>query len=142
MYKDYLEIMGDAMEDLEDWIAFEEDMKTNPWGQLSPTGIKRGEYIMKIKKLSAMPYAQAHVEIDKEGNTYLFSYVTLTAILTADGWLEITGLYSRTTRSHIGAFMKEYVTYPSGLHGTFQDAKGCYTGGYRLNIETGEIEDV
>ena len=54
---------------------------------------------MKIKKLSSMPYAQAHVEIDNEGNVFLFSYLTLTAILTADGWLEITGLYSTTTRN-------------------------------------------
>ena len=30
--KDFLEIVGDAMEDLTDWLAFEEDMKTNPWG--------------------------------------------------------------------------------------------------------------
>ena len=97
---------------------------------------------MKIKKLSRMPYAQAHVAIDKEGNTYLFSYVTLTAILTADGWLEITGLYTATTRKHIGAFMAEYVIYPSGAHGTYQDAKECYLGGYRLNIKTGEVEDV
>lgn len=32
MYKDWLEIMGDALEELEDWLNFEEDMKTNPWG--------------------------------------------------------------------------------------------------------------
>lgn len=36
MYKDYLEIMGDALDELATWEAewadFEEDMKTNPWG--------------------------------------------------------------------------------------------------------------
>ena len=80
---------------------------------------------MKIKKLSRMPYAQAHIEIDNEGNVFLFSYLTLTATLTADGWLEITGLYSITTRKHIGAFMAEYVTYPSGANGSYQDAKAC-----------------
>ena len=97
---------------------------------------------MKIKKLSSMPYAQAHVEIDNEGNVFLFSYLTLTAILTANGWLEITGLYSTTTRKHIGAFMAEYVIYPSGAHGSYHDAKACYTGKYRLNTQTGEIEDI
>lgn len=40
---------------------------------------------MTIKKLSAMPYAQAHVEIDAAGNVYLFSYLTLVCVLTYDG---------------------------------------------------------
>lgn len=30
--KDMLEIIGDALEELQDWEAYEEDMKTNPWG--------------------------------------------------------------------------------------------------------------
>lgn len=29
--KDMLEVIGDALEDLRDWEAFEEDMATNPW---------------------------------------------------------------------------------------------------------------
>lgn len=32
MNKDYWEILGDAIEELSDWEAYEEDMKTNPWG--------------------------------------------------------------------------------------------------------------
>lgn len=32
MNKDYWEILGDAMEELADWEAYEEDMETNPWG--------------------------------------------------------------------------------------------------------------
>lgn len=28
---DYLEIIGDLIEDYEEWLNFEEDMKTNPW---------------------------------------------------------------------------------------------------------------
>jgi len=31
MTKDYLEIMGDAMDDLRDWENFEADMATNPY---------------------------------------------------------------------------------------------------------------
>jgi hypothetical protein len=26
------EIMGDLMEDYQEWLDFEEDMKSNPWG--------------------------------------------------------------------------------------------------------------
>lgn len=95
-----------------------------------------------IKKLSRMPYAQAHVEIDEAGNTYLFSYVTLVCTITADGWLTCTGTYSQTTRKHIGAFMREYVEFPSGERGDYYTAKGCYEGGYRLKLDTGEIEEL
>ena len=97
---------------------------------------------MTIKKLSKMPYAQAHVEIDNDGNIHLFSYVTLVCTIDKDGWLTCTGTYSQTTRKHIGAFMREYVTYPNGNSGTYQDAKAAYEGDYRLNLHTGEIEDL
>lgn len=97
---------------------------------------------MKIKKLSRMPYAQAHVEIDDNGNTYLFSYVTLVCELTKDGWLTCTGTYSQTTRKHIGAFMREYVSYPNGERGSYYEAKACYEGNYRFNVKTGEIEEL
>lgn len=92
---------------------------------------------MTIKKLSAMPYAQAHIEIDDNGDIALFSYVTRVATLTADGWLTIYGLYSATTRKHISAFCKEYCGVVA-----YQDAKAAYEGGYRINIYTGEIEEL
>ena len=97
---------------------------------------------MTIKKLALMPYAQAHVEIDADGNTYLFSYTTLVIEITTDGWLTCTGTYSRTTIRHIGAFMREYVEWPNGDRGDYFTAKHAYLGGYRLNILTGEIEDL
>ena len=97
---------------------------------------------MTIKKLSRMPYAQAHVEIDDNGNIYLFSYVTLVCTITADKWLTCTGLYSATTRKHIGAFMREYVTWPNGEPGDYYAAKNCYLGNYRLKLDTGEVEDL
>ena len=97
---------------------------------------------MTIKKLSAMPYAQAHVEIDNENNISLFSYVTRVAAISSDGWLEIFGLYSATTRKHIGAFMKEYVIYPNGNHGDYQLAKKIYNDNHRFNIETGELIEI
>lgn len=93
-----------------------------------------------IKKLSAMPYAQAHVEIDEAGNIHLFSYVTRVASII-DGWLEVYGLYSQTTRRHIGAFMKEYIEWPNGSRGSYQDAKSLYELGCRMLLATGEIEE-
>lgn len=97
---------------------------------------------MTIKKLASMPYAQAHVEIDEDGNKYLFSYRTMVIELTADGWLTCTGTYSRTTIRHIGAFMREYVEWPNGERGDYYTAKNAYLGKYRLNVETGEVEDL
>jgi hypothetical protein len=87
-----------------------------------------------IKKLTKMPYAQAHIEIDEEGNITLFSYVTRVATLTNDKWLTIYGLYSMTTRRHISAFCSEYCDMVD-----YYMAKAAYEGGYKLNIETGEI---
>lgn len=97
---------------------------------------------MTIKKLSAMPYAQAHVEIDDDNNIHLFSYVTRVAAITNDSWLTIYGLYSATTRKHIGAFMREYVIYPNGNHGDYQLAKKIYNDNHRFNIETGELIEI
>lgn len=96
---------------------------------------------MTIKKLAYMPYAQAHVEIDDNNNIYLFSYRTLVIELTADGWLTCTGTYSRTTIKHIGAFMKEYISFPNGERGDYYTAKNAYLGKYHFNIYTGEIEE-
>lgn len=90
---------------------------------------------MTIKKLSAMPYAQAHIEIDDKGNIYLFSYITLVASIE-DDWLTVYGLYSATTRKHISAFVREYADT------NYQVAKQCYNDGYRYNIHTGEVIDI
>ena len=90
-----------------------------------------------IKKLTAMPYSQAHVEIHEDGSVSLFSYVTLVAHITSDGWLTINGLYSSTTRKHISAFMREYAK-PCDYY----TAKQCYTDKKTINIHTGEIEDL
>jgi hypothetical protein len=91
---------------------------------------------MTIKKLTAMPYAQAHIEIDDNRNINLFSYVTLVATLTNEGWLTVYGLHSMTTRKHISAFCKEYCQPID-----YQMAKAAYEGGYSINIYTGEISE-
>ena len=93
---------------------------------------------MEIKKLKALPYGQAFVEIDKDNNSiYLWSYTTLVAKIEND-WLTINGLYSMTTRRHIGAFVKEY----SGGMVDYQMAKTIYENKERLNVETGELEEI
>ena len=88
---------------------------------------------MTIRKLTAMPYAQAHVEILEDNSKLLFSYVTLVAEISRDGWLKINGLYSMTTRKHIGAFCKEYANI------SYQTAKAIYEDREIYNIYTGEI---
>ena len=94
---------------------------------------------MSNKKLSAMPYAQAHVVEHGDGALDLYSYVTRVISIDKDGWLECTGLYSRTTRKHIGAFMRHEASKLSGHNLDYFTAKYAYEGGYRMNIYTGEV---
>lgn len=84
-------------------------------------------------RLNNMPYAQAHTVHYDDGLKVLVSYTTPVAELTKDGWLEILGLYSATTRRHIGAFMKEYTPF------NYQLAKQLFEDGMKLNIYTGEV---
>lgn len=55
---------------------------------------------MAIKNLAAMPYAQARVITDNEGNIYLQSYQT-TVVDIENNILCIYGFYSITTRIHL-----------------------------------------
>ena len=87
-----------------------------------------------IKKLYAMPYAQAHIEIIDD-TAYLFSYTTLVASVRVDDegkWIRCYGLYSMTTRKHISAFAKEY-----GL--TYYDFKAYAGADFDFNTDTGEV---
>lgn len=87
------------------------------------------------KKLSVMPYAQAHVYIDSFGDIHLISYTTIVAKLTHNGLLIVYGLYSATTRRHIGAFMREY------LNSSYQTAKALFESGMAMDTRTGELID-
>ena len=87
------------------------------------------------KKLTAHPYAQACVFIHDNGMVTLVSYTTPVAQIDEEGWLVINGLYSMTTRRHIGAFVQEYAGIPD------QTAKMICENRQRFNIHTGEIED-
>lgn len=88
------------------------------------------------KKLNAMPCAQAKVIIMDNGNIILRSYYTDVAMIRSDGWLTINGLYSATTRKHIGAFVKEYANI------TYQLAKDLYFKKMAYNIYTGEVIEI
>lgn len=91
---------------------------------------------MEIKKLSAIPYDNAFVEIDEDNNSiYLWSYRTLVCKVE-DDWLTVNGLYSMTTRRHISAFLREYTNC------AYSTAKQIYEDGYRLNLYTGEVQRV
>ena len=87
-------------------------------------------------KLSAMPYAQATVIRMDNGNIILRSYYTDVALIQTDGWLSINGLYSMTTRKHIGAFVKEYANI------SYQLAKKLFEDKLVYNIYTGEVAPI
>ena len=88
---------------------------------------------MTTTTLSAMPYAQATIRKHDDGTIVLISYSTAVAWIEADGRLYIRGLYSATTRKHIGAFVREYANLD------YQTAKRIYEMGRGYNIYTGEI---
>lgn len=93
--------------------------------------------MITTKKLAAMPYAQAKICYDHStGDTILVSYNTPVAVVDNDGWLTIRGLFSQTTRRHIGAFMKEI------CGSTYQTAKNLYENRWTMNIFTGEITEI
>jgi hypothetical protein len=89
---------------------------------------------MKIRKINGHEYAQVKVYEYDNGAMTLVSYTTAVIGINPEGWLEVSGLYSRTTIKHIGWFMREL-----GL--TYQLAKSLYLNNMRFNIYTGEIEN-
>lgn len=85
---------------------------------------------MITRKLKNHEYAQAHVEIENDDDSiiyWLVSYSThvATVVETPAGWsLSCYGLYSMTTRRHIGWFLDDI-----GSPFTFQDAKRSVENG-------------
>jgi len=92
------------------------------------------------RPLTAHPYAQARVIIEDNGTIHLISYATRVITIDSDGWLDCSGTYSNTTRRHIGAFMREYVSLPDGERGNYYMAKAAYEHNYCFNIYTGEVK--
>lgn len=87
---------------------------------------------MTTRKFKNHPSAQAYICEMENGDKALMSYYTVVATI-ADGWLAIHGLYSATTRKHIGWFMRE-------LGFSYYDAKNLYKHNMMLNICTGEVK--
>lgn len=86
-----------------------------------------------IIKFTDHKYAQAHMKPIRNG-VALYSYTTCVATLQ-EGWLHINGLYSMTTRRHIGWFMREIGNF------SYQLAKQLYEDNKEFNIWTGEVRD-
>lgn len=86
--------------------------------------------MLKVR-LKAMPYAQARVHIIEGGvnlRCALVSYTTVAAQVIEGGWLIVNGLYSATTRKHLGAFAKEY------CGADYSIIKKCYNEELAYNI--------
>lgn len=79
-------------------------------------------------------YANTYVRIYNDNTVELVSYVTTVIVITPEGWLHVTGLYSMTTIKHIGWFMRE-----RGFN--YQLAKQLYNNNKEFNVYTGEIRD-
>ena len=79
---------------------------------------------MIIRKLNNHKYANARVVIDNDDHSTIYRLVSYsthvaTVVETSAGWfLDCCGLYSMTTRKHIGWFLND-INSPF----TFQDAK-------------------
>jgi hypothetical protein len=90
--------------------------------------------MLTTSKLRAMPYAQAYIKHEPNRIT-LVSYVTEVAAIIG-GVLVVRGLYSATTRRHIGCFVKEYANID------YQTAKMLCNDGMEYNIHTGEVRNL
>lgn len=62
----------------------------------------------KVKRLSGHNQANCRVYIYDNGDIDMYSYNTR-VISISNGNIECTGLYSATTRKHIGLFVREYL---------------------------------
>ena len=91
---------------------------------------------MTSAKLKYIPYGQAHIETEDNGEMRLVSYVTTVVTVSADGWVKVLGLYSQMTRKHIGAFFREKF----GLE--YRTAKLLNYYGDEYNYLTGEIRHI
>ena len=93
-----------------------------------------------ITKFADHRYAQCHIRTYADGTTALISYNTCAAELDAEGWLRVNGLYSATTRRHLGWFAKHLAAL-FNLHLTYADLRDLFTTGDEMNLLTGELRE-
>lgn len=93
-----------------------------------------GTIVWVNKRLKYRPAGQCGVMVDEYGGIHLISYTTHVATIDPQGWLSINGLYSNTTRRHIGYFLREYAPLVP-----FTTAKKCYEKGQSINVYTTEV---
>lgn len=77
--------------------------------------------------------ASACINYYADGTIALQSYNTIVAEINPAGWLKVNGLYSMTTRKHIGWFMRHF-------NFTYQLAKQIFEDDKIFNIHTGEVK--
>ena len=85
-------------------------------------------------KLAAHHYSQCHVVKKINGHVKFYSYDTLTAEITTNGWFKCYCTCSQTTRRQLGWFLKEYAPYID-----YQQAKRMKENFETFNIKTGEL---
>jgi hypothetical protein len=93
---------------------------------------RKGELKMEISRFEGHKKAKAFFVKDNYGNVAMYSYNTQVVYIDSDGWLTISGLYSRTTIKHIGWFAKSIGT-------TYQTLKHLYLHNEKMNVRTGEV---
>lgn len=90
--------------------------------------------VVKTWKMPNHEYAQCKILERRDGALVLQSYNTIVVSITKDGWMDCSGIYSRTTIKHIGWFMKCY-----GNGCGYYDAKWAWQHDSCVNIYTGEV---
>lgn len=89
--------------------------------------------VYRDRPLKYRPCGQCGI-LENDETIALQSYTTTVLVLNKmTGWLYCTGLYSNTTRRHIGLWLKEVCPNVS-----YYTIKKCYNDGMIYNVYTGE----
>lgn len=87
-----------------------------------------------IRKLKKHPSANCYI-VEGSDKEYLISYTTKVLIVDHEAkTMEVTGLYSMTTRRHIGWYLME--RFP---HISYYAVKKAYEEDKKINIVSGEL---
>ncbi len=108
-------------------------MSKNYYTCLVGIGFK-SENNYRDKPLAYCPYGSCGI-IYNGKDTMLKSYETFVLKKDSNGFVQCTGVYSRTTMKHISAWLKEIASNIS-----YHTMKKCYLDNVAINAETGEIK--